>query len=145
LIGYLVGLVATYAAVWFGFNAHLRAGRAILQALRPVVKMPGREWGVHPVSIVMAGVLVWTGLLWALPMVIAAAAADRVSRRHERKLLRQIGGHVAESMKARRPVRGLPASPDRTYQCPNSICQAAVAVDAAFCPRCGEKLAARLR
>lgn len=139
-------MAASFVLSWFSVNLHLRRmhqARAALDATMPHLPptsglgVPGWEWGIRLVPLILGALLATSGMLWALPMLIAATAQRRALLKHHRHLRAQMAHRVRDLVESRRPLVKLPPVIDRTGICRNAVCDEHVALDARFCPRCG--------
>ena len=144
LAGFVLCLGGSYLLTWLAANLHLRGGRRLLAEMRdgldlgPAARpVPRWEWGVGVLSATAGAGLAYAGMIWALPMLVAATAGRRVAFRHDRQLARRLGGLVAGAAGAKRPAERPPEPAGRSRHCPRDGCDAILADDAAFCPRCG--------
>jgi hypothetical protein len=142
-------LGGSFLVTWLGSNLYLRRGNRLLAEVeaaldvtpRKAKRPPAWEWGVRPISGTVGAILAYLGITWALPMLVSAAAVGRTVTRHDRLLLRQLGGRLRESAGRDRPAPTLPRVPVHAKMptCVNDACRTPLAEDAAFCPRCGQR------
>ena len=143
---FLCFIGGSFALTWLAGNWHARTGVAFARkaeetvapdALPPWRRPPRWDFGFGLLSTTVGGVLALLGVTWALPLVVAATAQRRVVRSSDRAILQRVGAIVRLDVSKRRPGRPVPAAVDRYGQCPHEGCDASIAYDAAFCPRCG--------
>ena len=142
---FLGGLSLSFVLTWLGANLHLARGRQItrklseLQQESPVKqpKLPAWEWGLRPVPLFVAAILLAFGMLWAAPMLFAANATRRVFLKHDRQLLNALAAQCRQHTARRAPPVDLAPTVGRVAACPEPTCRSPLNVDAKFCPRCG--------
>lgn len=145
-IVFVGGLGLAFLLHWLSVNVHLARGRRIARrvaeacgALPTSPKLPAWEWGLRPVPLVVAAILMAFGMIWAAPMLVAAAAHRRTLLVHDRRLLNFLAAQCRDATAKRRPAVSLAPSMGRNTRCPNPICNAVLSPDARFCPQCGSR------
>lgn len=151
-IGFLGGVGMAYLLHWLSLNVHLARGRRIARRVveacggEGVVggvpsspKLPGWEWGLRPVPLVVGAILSAFGLLWAVPMLVSAAAQRRVVLAHDRRLLNFLAAQCRDATARQRPTVSLAPPMGRNTRCANPQCNAMLSPDARFCPQCGSR------
>ena len=143
---FLALMSGSFVLSWLSVNLHLgrlHRARLALDAMMPHLPAAGGmrvaewEWGIRPVSLVLGVLMAMSGMIWALPMLIAATAQRRAVIKHHRRLRAQMAHRVRDLLASRRPLVKLPGVIDRVGICRNAGCDQHVAPDARFCPRCG--------
>jgi hypothetical protein len=137
---------ASFVLSWLSVNLHLRwlhRARIAMNALTPHLpatrgmRIPAWESGIRIVPLALGALLAISGMLWTLPMLIAATAQRRAVIGHHRQLRAQLAHRVRDLQASRRPLVALPAVIDRVGMCRNAGCDQALAPHARYCPRCG--------
>lgn len=141
LMAFLGFVSLAHVLVWIGANLHAVSGQRFVNELREQLGWPSDErpvawrWGLSPVPAVAAALLGYVGVLWAVPMLLAANVLRLAVQRDDRRLLSDIGTILRGEM-------GNPTLPPvhRIKRCPLTNCRADLTADAAFCPRCGRSV-----
>ena len=142
---FLGSLSLSFVMTWLAANLHLARGRQIARDLvelqeepaKKPPKLPAWEWGLRPIPLFVAAILLAFGMLWAAPMLFAANAIRRVFLKHDRVLLNALAAYSRQRTARRAPPVDLAPTLGRVAVCPEPTCRSPLGVDARFCPRCG--------
>jgi hypothetical protein len=118
---------------WFN---HL-ASRQNLQE----IALPPIELGLRPLWIVTGLLISLTGALWALPVMLAAAAHRRYIRVGSPKVRAALAERLRAMLLARRPMMRVPKPVAFVRNCLRPNCRSPMPTSASFCPRCGTRAA----
>ena len=156
-LGYLASVSAGYLAHLWQVNRHARAVGQFLRAYDAATAAPSgaadRRAEATPLrrpgfqlrlkfGPVLAGLgLAVAGVLWGIPMVLAAGAQGKYVWGDGPRARRSLSARIRATAEADRPAVSLPRSNFADASCPNAQCRAPLPADAAYCPRCGTRVA----
>jgi hypothetical protein len=142
-------LGAAYVFHWLQVQRHAATLKQFIQrfnaiaaseGLTPVqARMPG--YGIHPLWLVAGLAMASLGILWGLPMMLAGSAHRRMLRIVSNANRAAIAHRLRAMLLARRPNDNVPLPVYLRRQCGNDHCRAPISDSAAFCPRCGARIA----
>jgi hypothetical protein len=145
-----LALTAIYLGHWLRVQLHARRLRAWMERFNRIAtaeglagvqpRMPGI--GLRPIWVAGGLVLAACGWLWAVPMILAGAVHRRMVHAASTANRGAIAGRFRDIVLSRRPGQVLPMPVYFRNFCVNRFCLAPVAVQAAYCSRCGSKVAA---
>ena len=145
---WILALSGAYVCHWLQVQLHARELRkfiarfnviAVAEGLSPMPAiMPG--WGLRPIWLVGAAILIATGSFWGLPMMLAGAAQRRMVRYASTGNRAAMAHQLRAMMLARRPVETVPMPVYLRSVCENPACRAPVQSTARFCSRCGARI-----
>jgi hypothetical protein len=147
---WMPSLCVGYAAHWLAVRVHqtrvqrfvhnfneLARGRALSPATSP-----SEFLGFRPLWIIGAMLFLGNGIWWGIPLMVAGAAQSRYIRHGSRWIRQDLAQRVRDVLRATRPTMTLTVPVVLRRKCPVSMCQAPLPQTAAFCPRCGTRVAA---
>jgi hypothetical protein len=110
-------------------------------AVEPV-PVPRLVVGVRPLWLLAGIALSASGAIWPIPLMLAGAAHRRYTLVASVKLRAMLGRRLRTILNNRQPPLRMPRPmPTVIRACIRPSCRASLPVDAAFCPRCGTKVA----
>lgn len=134
---WLISLSAGYLIVMWQINQHVAqqqdfalAYNATVEGKAPTIAAPPFVWGLLPVHLLIAGLMMYLWMLWGLPMMLAWAAFASFSQRSDPHFRIQIARSL-EIVSGVEPVVG------NADTCANLDCRGPMPETAMFCPRCG--------
>jgi hypothetical protein len=139
-----------YAAHWTAVQVHQARVRRFLSrfnsivlkhGLKPVVQPP-EALGLRPLWLLGAFGFMCFGMLWGVPLMLAGGAQTRYIRRRSVWIRAELAQRVGDVLRQRRPTMMLTVPVVLRRKCPVELCQAPLPQVAAFCPRCGTRVAA---
>jgi hypothetical protein len=140
-----IGLALAYMMHWLQVQLHLADMRRFVARFNRLVgfeqiapiALPDMGWGIRPMWIAGAIVMMACGALWALPMMLAGAAHRRYITHASGPLRARLAERVRAILVRQRPSMRVPQPVWIRRTCENRLCQASIAPGARFCPRCG--------
>jgi hypothetical protein len=109
--------------------------------LNPVAR-PRLLGGAWPFWVFAGIILSTTGALWAIPMMLAAAAQRRYINQTSRDARQAVARVVRDTMARERLETRVLVPRSLRPQCPNEKCAARIPPGARFCPSCGRSVRA---
>jgi hypothetical protein len=104
------------------------------------VPMPRPSLGLRPLWLIAGIGLALGGAIWAIPMMLAAAAQRRYTKRIGVATRVKLAQSVREIMHQHRPEVPAPMPVTLLRTCPGDRCAAKLPPAASFCPRCGTRV-----
>ena len=141
---FLASLTIGYLANFWQVNRHALAADRFVDALNAeasgAARGPGFQWGLDGPTVVAGVALPAVGLLWAVPMMLAAGAQRRYVTKAGPRARRALAERVRLIVEADRPAVDVSRPFFPEGECANQQCQAPLPPGSQFCPRCGEKV-----
>jgi hypothetical protein len=139
-LAWLAMLTAGYGLCWVQLNNHIGKLQQFTLAFNAVageraspMAPPPLVFGVRPLHILVAAVMMLFWMLWALPMMLAWAAFRSFVLRSDRTFRTQLADRLT-TISGEKPVVG------DVDCCRNPHCRAPAPVEARYCPRCGKSV-----
>jgi hypothetical protein len=134
-----------YISLWLGMQLQHNAARRFVRMYEVFatregagpVPTPRPSLGLRPLWLVAGFLLSMGGAIWAIPMMLAAAAQRRYTNRIGVATRHRLAQSVREIMQTRRPEMNVPMPVALLRTCPGEHCAAKLPPGAKFCPRCG--------
>ena len=132
-------------AVWSDLRRFSDRYNSVTRNLHtPPVLASGPGVGFRPASVVAGLVLAAFGVPWGLPLMLAAAAQQRLISHSADGVRAQFAQRVRSMLLWRRPALAVPIPASMRRGCVNRMCKQAIPAGARFCPRCGTAIAVAL-
>jgi hypothetical protein len=137
-----------YISLWLAMQIQQNAVRRFVRMFSVVaqregaseVPTPRPSLGLRPLWLGAGIVLSLGGAIWAIPMMLAAAAQRRYTKRIGAATRVKLMQSVREIMHLRRPDMPTPMPVMLLRTCPSERCAAKLPPGAKFCPRCGTRV-----
>jgi hypothetical protein len=147
---WMPALCIGYVAQWLAVQVHqVRVRRFIAQFnrvaesyhIRPIVPPPD-ALGLRPLWLAGAFGFMCIGMLWGIPLMLAGGAQSRYIKHRSLWTRAELAQRVRDVLRETRPAMMLAVPVVLRRKCPVAVCQAPLPQIAAFCPRCGTRVAA---
>jgi hypothetical protein len=146
---FLAGISLAAACNWIQIILHQRSVQRCLSCFNRIAARngfdalpePKLELGFSPLWIIAGMVLAAKGAVWALPVMLAAAAHRRYTMVGSVRIRAMLAERVRQMLLQRRPSMRVPQPVTIVRSCIRPNCQAPLASIAVFCPRCGTRAA----
>ncbi len=147
-IAWNVGLTIAYGLLVAQLLSHASAFRRCVAQFNKVtarlglnpVELPHLSSRGGIVWLIAAIILIWFGAFWSIPMIIAGMIQRRQIDDAAANARREIADRMRLLLTQRRSDAAKSSGPDYRIhgaRCARLLCQAPLASDAAYCPRCG--------
>jgi hypothetical protein len=145
---WVVPLGVGYISLWLAMQIQQNAARRFVRMYDVFARREGAgevltprpSLGLRPLWLVGGVVLAMGGAIWAIPMMLAAAAQRRYTKRIAVATRVKLAQSVREIMQLRRPESSVPMPVTQLRTCPSERCAAKLPPAAKFCPRCGTRV-----
>jgi hypothetical protein len=145
------GLSIAFASHWLHVQHHYSTVNRLLRRLNgifqrqqiPPVTSPALGLGLRPLWIVAAIIGCLFNAWWAIPAALAGAVHKRYIERTGARIRGDLAQRVQMMLEQRRPALDVPTPHGSRSVCPNELCAKPAPDGAAFCRRCGTRLASR--
>jgi hypothetical protein len=145
-------LSVAFISHWAHVRAHARRINLLIDQLNPIFQrqnLPLVEWrdlggGFRPLWGVVAIIGVVSGAWWAIPAAFAGCAHYRYIRSTSLRIRNDLAQRVRTLLQRQRPAMDVPTPYRLRSVCRNTLCAKPIPQGAAFCPRCGTRLAPSL-
>lgn len=145
-------LAVAYLSHWGHVRAHSSKINLLVAQMNPIFQrqnLPPVDWrdigaGIRPLWGVVAIIGVFAGAWWAIPAAMAGAVHYRYIRGTSLKMRNDLAQRVRTLLQRQRPAMDVPTPYRLRSVCRNPLCAKPSPENAAFCPRCGTRLAPSL-
>ncbi len=145
-------LSVAYASHWLHVQQHAADVHRVVRRMNPIFA----RQNIPPVGLISAGIgfrPLWMlaalfglscGAWWAIPAALAGAVHQRYIERVSTRIRGELAQRVSTLLQEQRPAMNVPTPHGFRVVCKNKLCGKSAPAGAAFCPRCGSRLATRV-
>ncbi len=142
-------LSIAYASHWLHVQQHAADVHRVVRRMNlifarrqvPPVGLLSPGLGLRPLWILAALAGVGCGAWWGIPAALAGAVHQRYVERCSTRIRGELAQRVRMLLQEQRPAVDVPTPHGFRVVCRNKLCEKSAPAGAAFCPRCGTRLA----
>jgi hypothetical protein len=142
-------LSVAYASHWLHVQQHTANVHRLLRRVNlifarqniPPVGLFSPGIGLRPFWILAALFGVACGAWWTIPASLAGAVHQRYVERTSTRIRAELAQRVSIMLQNQQPGINVPTPHGLRTLCPNTLCEKSAPAGAAFCPRCGSRIA----
>jgi hypothetical protein len=109
---------------------------AVREGVAPL-ESPRLHTGLHPRWLPAAALAIWGGIIWAVPMVLAAGMQRAYINETATRFRAGLLDRAREMIQQQRPAVAVPSYVIHGKRCENPRCKATLKAGARYCSRCG--------